>query len=179
MTGRVLNAQNVSSADTQTLKQVLQAVVALELPVIGAISDAQVSEVAAIAELWPNIPHQTCQFHYLREAGRVGFEADRKVRTALRKDLQNKLRESRRPIQRRIVELERQGSTTLSETKEKAQLEILEDYALSLQTALNYDGSLPFDYPGVKAYEALEEIEKSLGEVTKKGALPPSNFSKS
>jgi hypothetical protein len=66
LTGRVLNAQNVSSADTQTLKQVLQAVVALELPVIGAISDAQVSEVAAIAELWPNIPHQTCQFHYLR-----------------------------------------------------------------------------------------------------------------
>lgn len=77
LTGRVLNAQNVTSSDTQTLKQVLQPVVDLDMPVIGAISHAQVSELLAIAELWPNIGHQTCQFHYLREAARPIFEADR------------------------------------------------------------------------------------------------------
>jgi len=78
----LLNACNVTSSDTQTLKQVLQPVLDLGLAVIGAISDAQVSELLAIAELWPNIPHQTCQFHYLREASRPIFEADRQVRTA-------------------------------------------------------------------------------------------------
>jgi len=82
LTGRLLNACNVTSSDTQTLKQVLQPVLDLGLAVIGAISDAQVSELLAIAELWPNIPHQTCQFHYLREASRPIFEADRQVRTA-------------------------------------------------------------------------------------------------
>ncbi len=173
LTGRVLNAQNVSSSDTQTLKQVLQPVVELALPVIGVISDAQVSERLAVAELWPNIPHQTCQFHYLREASRPIFEADRKVRTALRKDVQNKLRESRRPTQRRLAELEKQAELSQAETAEQAQLEILEDYALSIQTALNLEGSLPFDYPGLKAYEGLEEIETSLHQINKKGAVSP------
>jgi hypothetical protein len=176
LTGRVLNACNVTSSDTQTLKQVLQPVLTLGLPVIGAISDAQLSELLAIAELWPNIPHQTCQFHYLREASRPIFEADRRVRTALRKDVQNKLRESRRPTQHRLAELEKQIELTQSETVEQTQLEILEDYALSIQTALNFEGSLPFDYPGLKGYEALEEIETSLAEISKKGAMPPGRF---
>jgi len=173
LTGRVLNAQNVSSSDTQTLKAVLQPVVNLALPVIGAISDAQVSELLAIAELWPLVPHQTCQFHYLREAGRDGFEADRKLRTALRKDVQNKLRESRRPTQRRLAELEQQAELNQTERLEQTQLQILEDYGLSIQTALNLEGSLPFDYGGLKAYTALEEIETSLEAISKTGAMPP------
>ncbi len=177
LTGRVLNAQNVSSSDTQTLKAVLQPVVDLALPVIGAISDAQVSELLAIAELWPNVPHQTCQFHYLREAGRQGFEADRKLRTALRKDVQNKLRESRRPTQRRLAELEQPVELNETERLEQAQLQILEDYGLSIQTALNLEGSLPFDYPSLKAYSALEEIETSLEGVSKKGAMRPGTLS--
>jgi hypothetical protein len=173
LTGRVLNAQNVSSSDTQSLKQVLQPVVDLGLPVIGAISDAQVSELLAIAELWPTIPHQTCQFHYLREAGRPGFEADRKLRTALRKDVQNKLRDSRIPTRRRLAELAAQSMLNETEKLEQTQLQLLEDYGLSMQTALNLEGSLPFDYPGLKAYKALEEIEASLAAVSKKGAMPP------
>jgi hypothetical protein len=52
----------------------------------------------------------------------------------------------------------------------------LEDYALSIQTALNFDGSLPFDYPGLKGYDSLEQIEQSLEQVNKKGlcSLAPS-----
>jgi hypothetical protein len=60
---------------------------------------------------------------------------------------------------------------------EQNQLEILEDYALSIQTALNFDGSLPFEYPGLKGYSSLEEIEESLQQVNKKGALQPGTFS--
>ncbi len=179
LTGRLLNAQNVTNSDAQTLTKVLQPVVELGLPVVGAISDAQVSEILAIAQLWPDIPHQTCQFHYLREAGRPIFEEDRKIRTGLRKDIQNKLRESRRPTQRRLQELKSQSELTQVSKLEQDQLEILEDYALSIQTALNFDGSLPFDYPGLKGYSSLEAIEESLQQVNKKGALLPGIFSKS
>jgi hypothetical protein len=47
------------------------------VPVLGAISDAQESIQLAIAELWPTIPHQLCQFHVLREASRPIYEQDR------------------------------------------------------------------------------------------------------
>jgi len=47
LTGRVLAAENVSSSETEVMKQIPAPVVALEVPVIGTISDAQESEVKA------------------------------------------------------------------------------------------------------------------------------------
>jgi hypothetical protein len=52
------------------MKQLLAPVVALDPPVLGVLSDAQISERLAVAQLWPDVAHQTCQFHYLREASR-------------------------------------------------------------------------------------------------------------
>jgi hypothetical protein len=83
-TGRVLSADNVSSSETAVIKRLLAPVLALEVPVLGAISDAQESLERAIAELWPTIPHQTCQFHYLREATRLVHNADCSTRTTMR-----------------------------------------------------------------------------------------------
>jgi hypothetical protein len=63
LSGRVLAAENVRSSDTATIRRLLQPIRDLNLPVIGAISDAQESLLQAIAALWPTIPHQVCQFH--------------------------------------------------------------------------------------------------------------------
>lgn len=84
-TGRLLHAQNVTTSDTETIKQVLSPIVALGVPVIGSISDAQQSLRDAITSLWPDVPHQTCQFHYLQEAARPIFEVDRAMRAKMRK----------------------------------------------------------------------------------------------
>src|SRR5262245_45636321 len=65
LTGLVLAAENVRLSDTETIKRLLAPIVALDLPVLGAVSDAQESLCQAIASLWPTIPHQICQFHYL------------------------------------------------------------------------------------------------------------------
>src|SRR3712207_21677 len=69
LTGRLLAAENVRVSSSEVIQALLAPVVALHLPVLGAISDAQESLCQAIAALWPDIPHQLCQFHYLREAG--------------------------------------------------------------------------------------------------------------
>jgi len=70
LTGRVLVAENVTSSGTAVMKQLLAPVKALDLPVLGIISDAQESQLLAVAQLWPDVPHQICQFHALREASR-------------------------------------------------------------------------------------------------------------
>jgi hypothetical protein len=61
LTGRILHAENTHESTKERLKQILSPVVALNLPVIGVISDAQPTELQAVAELWPAIPHQICQ----------------------------------------------------------------------------------------------------------------------
>lgn len=84
LTGRLLTAENVTSSSKETIKQVLAPVVALDLPILGVISDAQESQLQAIAELWPATPHQICQFHAMREAGRLIYVLDHRIKTDMR-----------------------------------------------------------------------------------------------
>jgi hypothetical protein len=125
LTGRVLAAENVRVSNTETIKQLLAPVVALKLPVLGAVSDAQESLGQAIAALWPEIPHQLCQFHYLREASRPMYEADRGLRKEIRKAIQQPVRATR-------DQLERQATAVMeTEPAEAEQLAVLRDYALA------------------------------------------------
>ncbi len=98
LTGRLLAAENVRSSDTPTVTALLRPIRALGLPVVGAISDAQASLLQAIATLWPAMPHQVCQLHYLREASRPMFDGDRTLRKQIRKAIQQDVRAVRRQI---------------------------------------------------------------------------------
>jgi len=160
LTGRLLNAENVRDNGVSQLKQVLAPVVALGIPVLGTISDAQESEVMALSQLWPDVPHQTCQFHALREASKPGFKEDSKLRSQMREDLMPKVRDIRKQIGRQKEQV--------SEAEAK-QLEVLDTYALGVQTAITRSGKLPFDYAGVEASEALDDIALSLEQLEKKG----------
>ncbi len=66
LTGRILHAENVTESTKERLKELLAPVGALEVAVIGVMSDAQPTELQAVAEVWPNVPHQICQFHAKR-----------------------------------------------------------------------------------------------------------------
>src|SRR5437763_3270099 len=102
LTGRVLGASNVTSSETAVMKALLAAVGALGVRVLGTITDAQESELQAVEQLWPEVPHQVCQFHALREAPRPGFNVDRKIKTAMRKQLQPKVREVRKQLKEQL-----------------------------------------------------------------------------
>jgi hypothetical protein len=160
LTGRVLVAENVMSSETAVMKELLSPVVALNVPVLGTITDAQESELLAVEQLWPSVPHQVCQFHALRDASKPAYAADRKVKTALRKSLQPKVRAVRKQLKRDIPT----GSPT-----EAQQLAVLDDYATAMLTALNRDGLAPFDFAAVQAGEDLDEIAASLERLEKKG----------
>jgi hypothetical protein len=79
LSGDILLARSLLTSGRDELRLLLQAAVAgLEhLPVVGVISDGQLALRQAVAGVFPDVPHQLCQFHYLREAGRPIWEADR------------------------------------------------------------------------------------------------------
>src|SRR5437588_1871404 len=164
LTGRVLAAENVTSSETAVMKALLAPVVALEVErkvkVLGTITDAQESELKAVEELWPEVPHQVCQFHALRDAAQGAFEADKKVKTAIRKQLQPKIRAVRKQLKQQIPK---------AKPEEAKQLAVLDDYASGILTARNIDGLQPFSYATVAAAQALDELEASLQRLEKKG----------
>jgi hypothetical protein len=166
-TGRIINADNTTESTTTRLKQVLEPVLALELPVRGTISDAQPTELRALAELWPDIPHQICQFHAIREAGRLIYNADHRVKTDMRIRMQEKTHEVRQKLHKEIQEVEKQESP---DEQELDQLKILEAYAATVEGALNLDGITPFQYAGLQVEEALTRIQTSLTRLQKGGS---------
>src|SRR6266480_4316440 len=84
LTGRVLAAENVTASETAVMKALLAPVVALgverKVKVLGTITDAQESELKAVQELWPDVPHQVCQFHALRDASQRAYAADKQIK---------------------------------------------------------------------------------------------------
>jgi hypothetical protein len=150
-------------SDTATIKRLLAPVVALDLPVLGAISDAQESLCQAIADLWPDVPHQLCQFHYLREASRPSYDLDRGLRKQIRKAIQQPVRATRDQLERHVA------ARVGTEAAEAEQLAVLSDYALGVQTALNLDGQQPFKYASLAVDDALKDVEASLQQLEKRG----------
>ena len=109
----------------------------------------------ALQELWPNVPHQVCRFHGLRDASKTAFEADKALKTAMRKRLQPKVREARKQIKKYL------GSPSPQEAQ---QLSVLDEDTNGIIIALNTEGLQPFKYA---------TVEVSLRHLSEKGAGKP------
>jgi hypothetical protein len=86
LSGEVLLARSLLSATEESLVNLLREVAGeLEVPVVGVVSDGQHPIRRAVARVFPKAPHQLCQFHYLREAAKEVYEADRHAKKELKK----------------------------------------------------------------------------------------------
>lgn len=138
-------------ADLVTLLKEVQD--AFSVPIRGVISDGQRSIRNTVATAFPDIPHQLCHFHYLREAAKPVYEADRHVKKELKKQVRGI-----RPIERE------------AEQEENEEGMITRKYCLAVRSALADDGHPPLSAPGLKLYERLSLIAASLERVAQKGA---------
>ena len=85
LSGEVLLARSLLSGTANDLAPLLCAVAqAVGLPVAAVVSDGQTSIRRAVERALPGVPHQLCQFHFLREAALPVFEADRHAKGAAR-----------------------------------------------------------------------------------------------
>jgi hypothetical protein len=157
VSGEILLARPLLSereADLVTLLKEVQD--ALSVPIHGVISDGQHSIRNAVATAFPEIPHQLCHFHYLREAAKPVYEADRHAKKELKKQVRGI-----RPIERE------------AEQQENEEAMITRKYCLAVRSALTDDGHPPLSAPGLKLSERLSLIVASLERVAQKEALPP------
>jgi len=53
----------------------------LKVAVKGVISDGEETIGSAVAFVFPDVPHQLCQFHSLKDAIKPFYEADRHAKT--------------------------------------------------------------------------------------------------
>jgi hypothetical protein len=153
LSGEVLLARSLLSGTRADLAALLgQVRDALDVPVVGVISDGQRSLVQAIADAFPGVPHQRCQFHYLREAARPIYEADRHAEVELKKHVRGV-----RPIERSL------------EGRDDAEAAAARGYCAAVRSALTDDGRPPLEASGLKLEGRLRAVAMSLDRVEAKG----------
>ena len=158
LTGEPLLARSLLSATAADLAPLLHEVkAALPVPILGVVSDGQTSIRNAVASALPGVPHQLCQFHYLREAARPIYEADRHAKKELKKAVRGI-----RPIERAV------------EGRAGLEAEVTRGYCLAVRSALTDDGRPPLCASGLKLRDRLEAIDASLGRLAQKGGSRPS-----
>jgi hypothetical protein len=153
LSGEILSAKAMLSARRKDLTAWLSEVQkACPVPVAGVVSDGQHTIRQAVAAVFPGVPYQLCQFHYLREAARPIYEADRHAK----KELKKKVRGVRR-IGRRAV------------GQAGAEADAVRGYCSAVRPALTDDGRPPLEASGLRLHGRLSAIDASLDRAAAKG----------
>jgi Transposase, Mutator family len=154
LSGEVLLARSLLSACEADLANLLREVQqVIDVPIRGVISDGQHSLRNAVQTALPDIPHQLCHFHYLREAAKPVYEADRHAKKELKKHLRGV-----RPIERVV------------EHRADEEAEAIRGYCLAVRSALTDDGRPPLEASGLQLNARISAIAASLTRVSEKGA---------
>jgi hypothetical protein len=153
-----LAAEILKVGDHKTIKaKLIEPIKQLGISIRGVVSDAQESIQMAVEQALPGVPHQNCQYHCMREAGRPTFLADRAMKTDLKKKLRGRLATARRAIGR-------------LPDRDPYRLVLLK-YARYIRFTLLEGGTLPFDLGGLRMSQDLAAIEASLRRARKKGGI--------
>ncbi len=136
---------------TALLREVKDQLKQLAVPVKAVISDGQETIGSAVAFVFPKVPHQLCQFHYLKDATKPLYEADQHAKTQLKKQLRGV-----RPIERALEE---------HKTPEN---EAIRGYCLAVRASLTDDGRSPLQASGLRFYDRITQVSDSIARVQEK-----------
>ena len=141
----------LSSCQAELIPLLKEATADLGVPVAGVVSDGEESIRCAVAKALPGVPHQLCQFHYLRNAAQPLYEADRHAKKELKK-----LVRGVRPVERK------------AEGRDDEEGRVILGYCAAVRAALTDDGKAPLEPGGLKLEARLCSIRDSLAQVASK-----------
>src|SRR5215468_9763415 len=175
---RVWFAEALLSSATAEVQQLLaQARVWAERlgkPVRLWISDKQDAFVRGIAAEFPEVPHQYCTNHFLRDVAQPVLDADSRAKVKMRRTIRGL-----RAIERAVLAEQRTTAPTLppathpGETPtaapgpsegpaEEEGRDVVLDYCTATRGILNDDQGGPLHPPGLRMAEALGDVRASL-----------------
>ena len=145
----------LSATHTDLAALIREVTQALAVPIVGVITDGQLSIRAAVAHALPEVPHQLCHFHYLHEAAKPIYAADRHAKKVLKKHVRGV-----RPLERAV------------EGRPDPEAEVIRGYCSAVRSALTDDGRPPLAAAGLQLHDRLTTIAQSLERVEKRGPCP-------
>jgi hypothetical protein len=156
--GLVLHEVALLTTDHHTLAtHVLQPIKALGCRIRGVVSDDEKALQRAVAQVLPGTPHQTCQFHCLRDAAVPIADADRAFKKALKQAIRVPLYATCRALNQLVPNDPHHF--------------VLSTYAELIRSTLTEGSKPPFALGGLRVCEDLARLEASLQRSGKRGGI--------
>ncbi len=184
--GTILAAQNMKSGAAAELRTLIDPIIEMGYPIVGIVSDGQVSIRKAFESLLPDVPYQYCQYHYLKDIAKPIVDADRKLKMELKKSMRGL-----RDVERKIEQAEKKEteaakandhgtpdcSGAAAEQTAPSEAQVAKGYVAAVRALLLEDGEPPLELPGMLIYERAQAIQASLARcLTKKRASSTSRY---
>jgi hypothetical protein len=154
LAGQVLLARSLLSSTQDDLARLITVVKeALEVPIVGVISNGQDAIRKAVAKALPDVPHQLCHFHALHQAAQPIVEADRHAKKEWKKRVRGV-----RPIERKV------------EGRDDPETQAIPGSCAAVRSVLTDDGRPPLSAPGLvlkgrlaAAVASFDRVEETRG----------------
>jgi hypothetical protein len=159
LSGTVLGAAPLPEATAARLADLLRPIQAAEVPVLGVVSDAQAAIRLAVADVFPGVPHQLCQWHALKEAAEPLWAADRQLVGEARLALRDV-----RAVEAATRRRDPDGADPASA--------VVLGAALALRQAVGERGALPFAFAAPRVADRLQAVGQTLECCLAKGGTP-------
>jgi hypothetical protein len=127
--------------------------------VLGVVSDAQPALRLAVAEVFPGVPHQLCQWHALKEAAEPLWAADRRLVAEAKQELRGVQAVEAATRRRDPGGGDPAGAVVL-------------DAALALRQTVGERGALPFAFAAPRVADRLAAVGQALDRCLARGGTP-------
>jgi len=188
MSGEVLRGFSCLSIDAQGIAREIEAVKALGIPIRGVISDAQNIIVQGVRKALPGVPHQLCQYHFLKDLAKTVNQADRALQAELQKHCRGLRTFERAAEQKRAQEGSGKaimGPATLKRTppsggsgipgrpatrvplqapRSDVEAQLVRELCDLIRAVLKTPGRYPLEAPGAQAYAMVQQVLQVMEE---------------
>lgn len=170
--GTPLFGERLSSRDAPTLSKLLRRVRRLGVPVRGIITDAEKGLVPAVAEVFPEVPHQLCHTHFLKNCDRPLEEDLRRLGQSVEQRA-----ERVRKLARRLAKEEPPAapdSVAAGAAEPMGEREVARMLCDLVKPQARSSGKAPLAPPELLRHQRLEQVRETVEAAAQKKTPPAS-----
>jgi hypothetical protein len=157
LSGEILYSERVDRRDDTKLGELLEKIKALGVPVLGVISDKEKAIVSAVARVFPDVPHQYCHLHFLKNLAKPMDSDLAALGTAVKEVLTD--------IKRLDRDLQTQAETHRSSP---AELAMAQSLVKAARAAGSVSGDAVLDPAPLKRLQRLQRVAETAEAASKK-----------
>jgi hypothetical protein len=148
------------------LVSLLRRVEAIDVPVIGVVTDKETGLVPAVAEVFPGVPQQYCQFHFLENCAKP-MQDDLSALAASVANRAERVRKIAKRLHDRGVDPE---VTVPADNAPISDEQLVANLGLAVKVNARVSGKSPLEPPELVRHEKLETIRQTVDLLREGGA---------